>query len=77
MIAKEIVTMTTTRPREVSSLSFKFFRAGSKFLNVPLFRPNLFIENDSRRRRRRRRRKRVSFHCQASQEVLCHGKVST
>ena len=43
-------TMTTTGPCEMSSgLSPKFFSAGSKFPYVPLFRPNLFIEDKLRR----------------------------
>ena len=36
----------------MSGLSPKFFGAGSKFPYVPLFRPNLFTEDDSRRRGR-------------------------
>ena len=51
IILKEIVTMTTTDPCEMSGLSPKFSGVGSKLLSVPLFRPNLFIEDDSRRRR--------------------------
>ena len=43
--------MTTTGLCEMSSPSFKFFCAASKFPDVPLFRPNLFIEDNSRRRR--------------------------
>ena len=43
------MTMTTTGPCEMSGLSSKFFGAGSKFPNAPLFRPNSFIEDDSRR----------------------------
>ena len=35
-------------PCEMSSLSPKFFGARSKFPDVPLFRPNVFIEDDSR-----------------------------
>ena len=72
IIVKETVTMTMTGPCEMSGLSSKFSGVGSKFLcfiYVSQFRPNLFIEDDSRRRR-------VSFHCQASEEVLCHGDVS-
>ena len=40
--------MTRTGPCEMSSLSPKFFGAGSKFPYVPLFRPTLFIEEDLR-----------------------------
>ena len=40
--------MTRTGPCEMSSLSPNFFGAGSKFPYVPLFRPTLFIEDDSR-----------------------------
>ena len=47
---KEIVTMTG--PCKLSSLNPKFFSAGSKFPNVPLFRLNLFIEDDWRRWKR-------------------------
>ena len=50
IIAKEIVTMTTTGPCEMSGLSPKFLGAGNKFPYVPLFRPTLFIQDDSRRR---------------------------
>ena len=43
-------TMTTTGPCEMSGgLSSKIFSAGSKFPYVPLFRPNLFIEDKLRR----------------------------
>ena len=38
-------------PCEMSSLSPKFFGALSKFPDVPLIRPNLFIEDDLRVRR--------------------------
>ena len=48
IIAKEIVTMAMTGLCKMSSPSFKFFGAGSKFPYVPLFRPTLFIEEDSR-----------------------------
>ena len=48
---KEIVSMTTIGPCEMSSLSPKSFGALSKFPDVPLFRPNLFIEDDLRVRR--------------------------
>ena len=50
IIAKEIVTMTTTGPCKMSSRGPKFFSARSKFPNVPLFRPTLFIEDDPRTR---------------------------
>ena len=43
--------MTLTGPCEMSSLNPKFFSAGSKFPNVPLFRPNLFIEDHCLSRR--------------------------
>ena len=46
IIMKEIVTMTTTGPCGMSSPSPKFF--DSKFPDVPLFRPNLFIEDNLR-----------------------------
>ena len=72
IIVKQIVTGTTTGPCEMSGPSPKFSGVGSKFLcfiYVSQFRPNLLIEDDLRRRR-------VSFHCQASEEVLCHGDVS-
>ena len=48
IIAKEIVTMTTTGPCKMSGPSSKFFSACSP--NVPLFRPTLFIEDDPRTR---------------------------
>ena len=41
--------MTTTGLCEMSSLSPKFFGAGSKFPDVPLFRSTLFIKDESRR----------------------------
>ena len=44
------MTMTTTGPCEMSGPSPKFFGAGSKFPDVTLFRPTLFIEDDSRTR---------------------------
>ena len=47
---KEIVTMTTIGLCEMSSPSSSFFGVRSKFLDVSLFRPNMFIENDSRTR---------------------------
>ena len=50
IIAKEIVTMTTTGPCEMFGPSPKFFGAGSKFPDDPLFRPTLFIKDDSRTR---------------------------
>ena len=51
IITKEIASETTISPCEMSSPSPKFFGAGNKFPDVPLFRPNLFIEDDSRTRR--------------------------
>ena len=42
IIAKEIVTMTTTGPCEKSGPSPKYFGARSKFPNVPLFRSTLY-----------------------------------
>ena len=48
---KEIVTMTTIVLCEMSSLSSKFFGVCGKFPDVSLFRPNLFIEDNSRMRR--------------------------
>ena len=39
--------MTTTGPCEISSPSSKFFGARSEFLDIPLFRPSLFTEDDS------------------------------
>ena len=53
----------------MSGLSLKFFGVCSKFSDVTLFRPNLFIKDDSRTRW-------GPFYHQASQEVLCHGNVS-
>ena len=47
---KEIVIMTTIGLCEMSSPSFKFFGVRSKFPDVSLFRPNLFIEDNSRMR---------------------------
>ena len=44
----KIVSMTMIGPCEISSPSPKFFGAPSKFPDVPLFRPNLFIKGDSR-----------------------------
>ena len=49
IIAKEIVTMTTTGPCEKSGPSPKYFGARSKFPNVSLFRPTLFIEDNPRK----------------------------
>ena len=43
---KEIVFMTVIGLCEMSSLSPKFFGVCSKFLDVSLFKPNLFIKND-------------------------------
>ena len=43
-------SMTTTGPCEMSGPSPKFFGAGSKFPDIPLFRPTLFIKDDSRTR---------------------------
>ena len=40
--------MTTAGPHEISTPSSKFFGAHGKFPDVPLFRPNLFIEDESR-----------------------------
>ena len=42
--------MTTTGPCEMFGPSPKFFSASSKFPDVPLFRPTLFLEDGSRRR---------------------------
>ena len=64
---KEIVSVTTISPCEMSSPSPKFFGACSKFPGVPLFRPNLVIEDYSTMRW-------VPFHPKATQEVLCHDK---
>ena len=50
IIMKEIVIMTTIGLCEMSSPSFKFFGVRSKFPDVSLFRPNLFIEDNSRMR---------------------------
>ena len=50
IITKEMVSMTTIGPCEMSSPSPKFFGAHRKFPDVPLFRPNLFIEDDWRTR---------------------------
>ena len=49
-VMKEIVTMTTIGLYEMSSPSSSFFGVRSKFLDVSLFRPNLFIKDDSRTR---------------------------
>ena len=45
---KKKVIMTTIGPCEMSGPNLKFFGAHSKFPDVPLFRPNPFIEDDSR-----------------------------
>ena len=45
---KEIVIMTMIGLCEMSNLSPKFFGVCSKFLDVSLFRPNLFIKDDLR-----------------------------
>ena len=50
IITKGIVTMTTAGLHETSSLNSKFFGVCSKFLDVPLFKPNLFIKDDLRAR---------------------------
>ena len=47
IIMKGIVTMTMTGPHKIPSPSSKFFSACGKFPDVPLFRPNPFIEDDS------------------------------
>ena len=47
---KELVFMTMIGLCEMSILSLKFFGVCNKFLDVSLFRPNLFIEADSRMR---------------------------
>ena len=51
IITGGIITMTMTGLSEISNPSSKFFSTCSKFSDVPLFRPNLFIENDLRARR--------------------------
>ena len=51
IIMEGIITMTTTGLCEISSPSSKFFSMCSKFSEVPLFRPNSFIEDDLRARR--------------------------
>ena len=48
IIMKGIAAMTTASPHEIASPSSKFFGAHGKFPDVPLFRPNVFIEDDSR-----------------------------
>ena len=77
-IVKEVVTMTTTGPCEMSGLSPKFFGAGSKFPDVPLFRPNLFIQDNSRRRRgchstiKPAKKSFVMVMCQSSVSNILH-----
>ena len=65
---KEVIAIAKIGPCEMSGPSPKFFDVCSKFSDVPLFRPTLFIKDDSRARW-------GPFHRQASQEVLCHGNV--
>ena len=48
---KEIVSVTTISPCEMSSPSPKFFGVHTKFSDIPLFRPNLFIEDNLRAKR--------------------------
>ena len=43
-----IITMTMTGPCEISGPGSKFFSTCSKFSDVPLFRPNSFIEDDAK-----------------------------
>ena len=50
IITKGIVTMTTAGLHETSSLNSKFFGVCSKFLDIPLFKLNLFIKDDLRAR---------------------------
>ena len=50
MIAKEIIAMAMTGPCEMSGPSPKFLGACSKFLDVALFRPYLFIKDYLRKR---------------------------
>ena len=75
---KEIVSMTMIGPCEMSRPSSKFFGAHSKFPHVPLFRPNLFIKDDSRTRGCHSTVKppkksfvMVMFHCSVS-NLLCY-----
>ena len=46
IITGGIITMTMTGLSEISNPSSKFFSTCSKFSDVPLFRPNSFIEDD-------------------------------
>ena len=64
------VVMTMIGPCKMSSRSLMFFGVHSKFLDVSFFRPNLFIEDNSRTEGGGE-----TFHCQAAQEVLCHHNV--
>ena len=75
---KEIVSMTTIGPCEMSSPRPKFLSACSKFPDVSLFKPNLFIKDDSRMRGSHSTVKSpkkssvmVMFHCSIS-NLLCY-----
>ena len=77
-ITKEIVSKTTIGPCEMSSPSSKFFGAHSKFPDVSSFRPNQFIEDNSRTRRGHSTIKpskksfvMVMLHCSVS-NLLCY-----
>ena len=50
IIMKEIIAIAMIGPCGMSGPSPKFFGVCSKFSDVPLFRPNLFIKDDSRTR---------------------------
>ena len=51
IIMEGIVTVITTSLCKISNASFKFFSTHSKSPDVPMFRSNLYIEDDSRAKR--------------------------
>ena len=77
--------MTTIGPCEMSSLSPKFFGSHRKFPDVPLFRPNLFIEDDSRMGERghstvkppKKSFVMVMLHCSVSNLLWCLSSIVT
>ena len=79
---KEIILMAMTSFCEMSGLSLKFFGVCSKFLDVSLFRPNLFIKNDLRMRGRHFTIKpskksfvMVMFYCSISDLLYCLSNI--
>ena len=65
---KEIIAIAMIGPCGMSGPHPKLFGVCSKFSDVPLFSPSLFIKDGVRTRW-------GPFLYQATQEVLCHGNV--